>query len=533
MLAGKPLIAYSIENALQCDLIDDVVVTTDSEEIQNIAEMLGASIINRPKELAADNTTLDPVIHHAVSEIEARYNKKYDLILTLQPTSPLLEAKTLEDSLKYMHENQKNDCLIAVKIDTALYWKRHNDEFIPLFKERKNRQFMAPIYKETGAFLISRRDIVTQSSRIGHTPHLFELSSIEGIDIDNYEDWWIAEKYLNRRKIVFRVDGNDTIGLGHVYRAITLNDSIFNDDVFFLMKSSNSLGIEKAKENIGNIVVFNKDEELIETLKQMDPDIIINDILDTDIEYMEKLMQLNKFIVNFEDLGTGADMADVVINALYERSDATHNRHYGYNYSILRDEFSIYHPKEISEKVNNVLITFGGTDPNDLTTRTLKAIDDLELKDVKITVILGLGYKDRDALYDYVNVLNNKHITIVIKENIKTMAKHIQEADIVITSNGRTIYEVASLGTPCISCSQNEREVRHLFTQICKGVLDLGIESNVSSADISGALEKLIGDYEKRKQMSEDLLKFELKKGTERVLELIFTGYRGWKDNNK
>ena len=388
---------------------------------------------------------------------------------------------------------------------------------------------MDPIYRETGALLISRRDVITEKSRIGSNVHLFKVPVNENIDIDTYQDWWVAENLLKRLKVVFRVDGDKDIGLGHVYRAITLANRMFNQDLYFLMVESKKLGIEKVSEyNYPIITIANRDD-VLSKLDEIQPDIVINDILDTDEDHI--LKEKVFFVVNFEDLGVGADHADIVVNALYEKSEPPDNSYYGYKYVCLRDEFFIFDPKEVEKKVKKILILFGGTDPNNLTLRSLKAVEKLDLKNISVLIILGLGYGFKKKLDAYINRLKNKGFRIETKENVKTMAKLLSEADIVITSNGRTIYEVAAMGVPCISISQNEREVRHLFSHTCKGIMDLGIESNVSEEDIASALRRVLDDYLLRQKMSNSLKSFDLKKGTNRVLRLIFDKY--WEKKNE
>jgi len=531
LLAGKPLIAYTIEAALKSKYIDRVVVSTNDEEIAEIAKLGGAEIIERPEEFAKDETPLDPVIYHALSSVEYKEKIKYDLVLTIQPTSPLLTAKTIDRAIEIV---LKEDCdtLISVKDETHLYWIKEDDDFIPIYKERKNRQYLDPIYKETGAILISKRETITENNRICDKIFLFEIPKEESIDIDTYQDWWIAENLLKKQTIVFRVDGDNEIGLGHVYRMITLaNRMVFNHNVFFLMNSTKKLGIEKVKEHNYPVVAFKGEKELFEILEETNPDIIINDILDTGKEYVIKLKNRGYFVVNFEDLGEGSEFANIVINALYESSYPPEYHYYGYKYVCLRDEFFIFSKKEVQKEVKKILITFGGADPNNLTLRTLKSVEKLNLKDIFIKVILGLGYNQKEELNNYVNALKKAGFMVNVKTNVKMMAKEMYNADIVITSNGRTIYEVASIGTPCISISQNEREVRHLFVHNSKGIMYLGMAYNVSEDDIASAIKGLIENYELRKEMNKKLLKFDLKKGMDRVLRLIFDEYYGWKEN--
>ncbi len=533
LLAGKPLIAYSIEPALKSKYIDKVVVSTEDEEIAEISKKYGAEVIERPEKLAKDETSLDPVIFNAVNSIEKKEDIKYDFVLTLQPTSPLLTTETVNKAIETM-ANRDYDTLITVKDETHLYWAKKDGSFIPLYKERKNRQYLDPIYKETGAILISKRESISENNRIGDKIFLFEIPRDESIDIDNYQDWWIAENLLKKRTIVFRVDGDNEIGLGHVYRMVTLaNRMIFNHNIIFLMDNTKRSGIEKVKEYHYPIITFEGEDALFKNLEKINPDIVINDVLDTDKEYILKLKNKGYFVVNFEDLGSGSESADLVINALYENSYPPENHYYGYKYVCFRDEFFIFSKKNIQKKVKEILITFGGTDPNNLTLRTLKAIEKLNLKDIFIKVILGLGYNQKEEINNYVNALKKRGFMVDTKENVKMMAKEMYDANIVITSNGRTIYEVASIGTPCISISQNEREVRHLFVHNSRCVMDLGIACNVSEDNIASAIKELIKNYELRKEMNKKLLKFDFKKGTDRVLRLIFDEYYELRESEK
>lgn len=530
-LNGKPLIAYTLGVALKSKYIDRVVVSTEDEEIAEIARLYGAKIIKRPEELAQDATPLDPVIYHALDSIEKKENTKYNLIITIQLTSPLLTLKTLNRAIEIISK-ENYDTLISVKDETHLYWTKKDKKFTPLYKERKNRQYLDPIYQETGTLLISKRKNLTPTSRLGKRIFLFEIPKEEAMDIDNNQDWWIAENLLKRMKIVFRVDADKKIGIGHIYRALTLANRLsFNHKIFFLMDKEKYLGIKKVKTHNYPIITFKNEEELFKKLKKISPDMVINDILDTDKKYIHKLKKEQYFVINFEDLNEGAESADLVINALYEKAYPSENHYFGHKYVCLRDEFRIFPRKKIKKEVKQILISFGGPDINNLTVRTLKAIGKLNLKNILIKVILGLGHLQKEELYNYVNYLRNKGFTINVKEDIKMMAKEIYDADIAITANGRTIYEIASIGVPCISISQNEREVRHLFTHNSKAVIDLGIAFNVSEEYIALALKKLIKNYRLRKEMANKFLEFDLKNGLNKTLRLIFDKYYEWKEN--
>lgn len=95
LMAGKPLLYYAIHNAQLCDSITDVAVSSDDDEILAIAETYGAVPLRRRAELAQDAVTLDPVIFDAVQQMEERTGSPYDIVVTLQPTSPVLHPETL------------------------------------------------------------------------------------------------------------------------------------------------------------------------------------------------------------------------------------------------------------------------------------------------------------------------------------------------------------------------------------------------------------------------------------------------------
>jgi len=528
MLAGKPLISYSIHTALNSKYIDDVVLSSDDPEIIEIAKIFGAKVLERPKNLAEDDIPLDPVIFHAVSSYEKKTGMEYDYIISIQPTSPLLTSETLDRAIEEIIESEC-DTLLSVRDETHLYWTRKNNEYMPLYKERLNRQYLDPIYKETGLF-ISKRSVVTENSRIGDKIYVFQISFRESVDIDTNIDWWLIENLLKNIRIAIRVDADNKLGLGHVYRGITLANHIMND-IYFVMNENKKLGIEKVKEYNHKIITFKDEVSMYDKLSEINPDMVINDILDTSHEYINKLKEMGVFIINFEDLGFGSQFADLLINALYERTDPPENAYFGHRYICLRDEFLLFPVKNVQSDVKEILIIFGGTDPNNLTLRTLRSVVKLDLKNVKINIILGLGYMYYEDLQIYIEELRNRGYSITLNRNIRIMAKHILNSDIAITSNGRTVYEISSMGVPCISISQNEREMRHLFSQICLGIKNLGIESNVTEEHIASTLAEIIGDYDLRKQMSKSMSDFNLRKGTDRVINLIFNKY--WEKKNQ
>lgn len=514
-LNGKPLISYSVANALSSHYKPDVYVSTDDEEIAFVAEKYGAKIHHRDASLAVDATTLDPVIYDAFQKISNHESKDYDLIITLQPTSPLLSRKSLDSAIEGMIGKPEIETTISVVNDTHLTWKK-NDEggYLPNYKARVNRQQLPQIFKETGSFFISRREVVQPLSRIGEKVDLFELPANEAIDIDNFEDWSVSEYLLRRKTILFCISGYSEIGLGHVYNCLLLASEILDHKVVFLVDKKSDLAHDKIKSYNYPVYIQQENESLIEAINALSPDVVINDRLDTEQAYVKSLKANNYQVINFEDLGAGAHEADLVINAIYPESVKLHNHYFGAQYFCAREEFFLHPEKEISKEVKNVLISFGGTDPNNLTQKVLDSIYEFcQSNSIQIVVVLGLGYGHNLNQEDYLGV--------EFYHNVKSISELMFQAGIAFSSAGRTVYELALLGTPSIIMGQNEREMTHLFANENNGFVHLGLGENVDNEFIQQTFVKLYNDQHLRQEMNQKMLKNNIKEGKKNVLKLI------------
>ena len=516
LMNGKPLIAYAIENAKKSKYIKDVFVTTDSKEIEEVSKVYGAAVIKRDNELSSDLVTLDPVIYHAMLEAEKETGKFYDAVITLQPTSPLLNVDTLDSAIEYFISGNF-ETVISVVNKPHLAWGVKDSELVPLYSERKNRQELPPQYLETGAFVISKRKVVVPESRIGSKTSVYEISEVESIYIDDRNDWLLAENLLKRKKIIFRVEGYLKLGLGHIYNCLTLAFSMMEHDVLLVISKNSGEGIEKIKASNLPYRIIESDAEIDALINEFKPDIWVNDCLDTDEKYMRHLKSMIPRVISIEDLGSGIKEADAVINALYDDVQQT-NVYSGWEYVCLRDEFQIESPNIFNQEVRKVLIMFGGTDPANLNKTLyeiiLKIID--KYKNIKFEFITGLGYKNKEN-----GVVTREEKNIFVYPDVPRVTKYMRKADLAITSQGRTIFELAAMRIPSIVLSQNEREQTHFFAQMENGFLNLGVGAKVDSVLIENTLEWLVSTAIVRKNMYEIMGKYDLRKGLKRVKNII------------
>lgn len=518
LMCGKPLISYAIRNAMDCAYITDCVVTTDDSEIAAIAHMYGCETVARGERLSADAVTLDPVVYDAVLQMEERKRYSYDVVITMQPTSPLMQLSTLEGALKEFLDGSA-ETMISVVNHPHLSWSKMNGKIVPNYKERLNRQQLPPDYMETGAFFITRRKFVVENSRLGKDITVYEVPEREANDIDSVEDWIVSESIMNKKNIVFRCDGMKELGMGHIYNCITMAFSLIEHNVLFVTRKDCQEGLEKIKSTNFKYVTIDSDADLEKIIQDFKPDIWVNDCLNTDAAYMKWLKQRVERVVTIEDLGDGTQYADAVINALYENKRTLCPKTYeGPEYVCLRNEFLLESPKDFSEQVKRIFIMFGGTDPSNLNGKLYKAANDLHqyYPDIIFDFVTGIGYSAKEN-----GLLSNPENNIFIHENVLKVTDYMKLTDIAVTSQGRTVFEIASMGVPAVVLSQNEREMEHTFATMKNGFLNLGLGSNVTDDAIVNTLKWLIETPSIRKNMRELMLKYDLKDSALKIKHII------------
>lgn len=512
-LNGRPLLDYATQTARESRYHPDIYVSSEDQEILTLANKLRVKAHKRDADKAQDATTLDPVVYDVYQYAQVHENKQYEIIVTLQPTSPLLRSTTLDAAIGRLLEQPEIDTIISAINDTHLTWKLEQDTYLPNYAKRVNRQYLPQVFKETGALLLTRSRCISATGRIGQRVDLFLLSGGESIDIDTYEDWNLCEYYLKRKKILFVVSGYEEIGLGHVYNTLLLANDILSHDIVFLADSRSELAYRTIAER-NYPVHLQSHSDILEDIRKLSPDMVVNDILDTSEEYVLALKQLGYKVVNFEDLGPGAAHADLVLNAMYPEVDIRPRHYFGSKYFCLRDEFLFTAPKDVQPTVRNVLLTFGGVDPNNFTQKVLEAIHGYcRANDIQVNVVAGFGYTQHETLKDYEGV--------TIAANEANISDYMRRADIMFTSAGRTTFEAAAMGTPSIVLCQNSREATHFFATKEHGFLNLGLGGGLTTDDILQTFCALCESFERRLHMASLMRQVDLTRGRANVLELL------------
>ena len=108
----------------------------------------------------------------------------------------------------------------------------------------------------------------------------------------------------------------------------------------------------------------------------------------------------------------------------------------------------------------------------------------------------------------------------------------MERSDLVFTSCGRTVYEVAAIGTPCITLAQNQREMGHLFANINNGIINLGLGETVNEDKIIEVIRDLSKKPQLRTEMRKKMERHDLRSGIDRVLKAIFDNYEQFRENH-
>ena len=187
-LNGKPLIAYTINDAKSSKFIDKIIVSTDSEEIAKIANQYGAETpFLRPKEISNDLATSEQALMHALNQLNEKENYFPDIIVYLQVTEPFRPKNIIDNCIQHMLNNDKLDSVFAGHIKHKNYWEEVDGKFVQLSQVSQStlpRQIKKPVLREdTGVALATKSAVVLAGKRLGENiqivPYEYDLGFID------------------------------------------------------------------------------------------------------------------------------------------------------------------------------------------------------------------------------------------------------------------------------------------------------------------------------------------------------------------
>ena len=204
-LHGKPLIAYTIEAALEARSVSEVIVSTDDEEIAKVAEKYGAKVpFLRPAALATDNAQAIDSYIYTVDRLNEEFGYDIDSFLVLLLTTPFRNGADIDASVKMFKEKSADSVISYVEECSPINgFKYLNDDnsFEHIFPEvLANRQEMRKAYIPNGAIYVFTLDLLKKGTYFSDKSYAHVMPQSRSIDIDTLEDFAYAEFLLSRKE---------------------------------------------------------------------------------------------------------------------------------------------------------------------------------------------------------------------------------------------------------------------------------------------------------------------------------------------
>jgi N-acylneuraminate cytidylyltransferase len=187
---GKPLIAWTIEQCLSSKYVSNVWVTSNSQEILDVAEKYGAKTIRRPDDISGDLASSELAWIHAIEVIQK--DMEIDLVLAPQVTSPLREVKDIDSAIELFQKEKYDSMFSASVAEDLFFWEESNtgiDSVNYDYKNRKRRQDFKEQIIENGSFYLFKPEvIINNNNRLGGKIGFSKMEFWKMFEIDNAED---------------------------------------------------------------------------------------------------------------------------------------------------------------------------------------------------------------------------------------------------------------------------------------------------------------------------------------------------------
>ncbi len=207
-LNGKPLISWTIDAALESEYISRLVVSTDDEEIANVARTSGADVpFIRPDYLASDKSIQIDSVKHAINFLEES-GEFFEYVVILQPTVPLRSTEDIDGSINLLLSNEVDSvitiCDIGGRHPLTCYENIHDDNLKPLYdsdaKGVLRQEFKEILWRNGAVYAMSRDTIMIKNSLYGDSIMGYRMPEERSFNVDSIFDWNILDSYIKYHK---------------------------------------------------------------------------------------------------------------------------------------------------------------------------------------------------------------------------------------------------------------------------------------------------------------------------------------------
>jgi len=205
LLGGMPLIRHTIKEAVKSKYIDKLILSTDSDEIADVCREAGLEIpFMRPAELAQDNSRAIDTYIYTLKRMETEFNYRADILVVLQPTSPLRTVEDIDGSIEMLINKGADSVISVCEVEHSPYWYKTLDKehkiqpFTSCSDANANRQELPSVYRPNGAVYVFRNElIVEKQTYYTDKTYAYIMPQERSIDIDTLLDFKIAGLLIN------------------------------------------------------------------------------------------------------------------------------------------------------------------------------------------------------------------------------------------------------------------------------------------------------------------------------------------------
>ena len=326
--------------------------------------------------------------------------------------------------------------------------------------------------------------------------------------------------------ILFRVDASKSIGMGHLMRCLALSEEFKKQGYkcYILSEILDDKLIDIIHKFDVDFYKIKSKNDVIAFSKEHDIDWIVTDSYNLNEEYIRDLKNEKNKVLSIDDNAIIHYFSDIVLNQNIgsEKLKFSAEKYtkflLGPKYAILRDELLIRNNKKDKKDVKKILITLGGTDPDNLTLKILKSLEKIN-KHYEFIVIVGLlnnFYKELKEFSD------TSEANIRLLKSPNNMADIYLESDLAISAGGGSCYELSYFGIPnlIVTIAENQINSAKAFDER-KISIFLGDKNEVSAEYVRNKFKELVNNYSLRKTMRENGRRLVDGKGKKRIVEFM------------
>ena len=203
-ICGKPLIAWTIEESVRSDYINDIIVSTDDEQIASIAKSYGARVpFLRPGHLASDDSLAVDTYLYTINRLELEKGNKIEDLAILQPTSPLRTTEDINGAISMFYEKEADSVISCTKEYHPVTWHKNigqDNRITPIFEDKlSNRQGLPVTYYPNGAIFVFSYNFLKTKKYYSENSYAFIMPRNRSVDIDEIDDFEYAEFLMGKR----------------------------------------------------------------------------------------------------------------------------------------------------------------------------------------------------------------------------------------------------------------------------------------------------------------------------------------------